>query len=148
MNKTTLGLLSTLLVFSITAAHPAVAPDPSEDLEIGIQVSPSTILLDWKALGDVKITVHADVRYSFFNEMETMDVWLEDIPASYIYSDARGDLVAKFNYDALKAHFGEDFVSGPAILEFFATDENGNTYHGADEVRVVNRGSFPMSEIE
>ena len=137
MKKVTLGLLSTLLLFSVMAAAPSEGPN--DDVEIGIQVSPSTILLDWKAKGDVKVTVHADVRYSFFNEMETIDVWLENIPASYISSDARGDLVAKFNYDALKAHFGEDFVSGQAILEFSATDEDGNSYHGADEVRVVNR---------
>ena len=138
MRRATLGLLSTLLLFSITAAHPATSPIPADEVEIDIQVSPSTILLNWKAKGDVRVTVHADVSYGFFNEILPGDlsVELDGVFATYIYSDARGDLVAKFPYEMIK-----DLVAGgngTATLSLIAEAEDGTIYRGSDDVRVVS----------
>jgi hypothetical protein len=132
MKKATLGLLSTVLLFSIMAAHPAQAPFPADEVEIGIQVSPSTILLNWKAKGDVKVTVHADVSFRLFDPSD-IQVDLDGIPAMYIYSDARGDLVGKFPYDDIKELVGP----GTATLSLTATAKDGTVYYGSDDVRVV-----------
>lgn len=134
MKKVTLGFLSTLLLFSVMAAHPATSEIPSNDEVIVIQVSPSTILLNWKAKGDVRVTVHAEVSYGFFNDIpaEDLSVDLEGIQASYIYSDARGDLVAKFPYELVKGLVGP----GTATLSLTAVAEDGTVYSGSDQVRI------------
>jgi hypothetical protein len=132
MKKATLGLLSTLLLFSVMAAHPAEAPVPVNEVEIGIQVSPSTILLNWKAKGDVRITVHADVSFRLFDTSD-IQVDLGGVPAIYIYADARGDLVGKFPYEAIKELVGP----GTATLSLTATAKDGTVYFGSDDVRVV-----------
>ena len=113
-------------------AHPAKAPVPADEVEIAIQVSPSTILLNWKAKGDVKVTVHADVSFSLFST-SNIEVWLDGIPATYIYDDARGDLVGKFDFDAVKGLLD----AGTATLSLRAVAEDGTVYYGSDEVRVV-----------
>lgn len=132
MKKPTLGLLSTLLLFSVTATIPATSAASSDDVEIGIQVSPSTILLNWKAKGDVKVTVHADVSFRLFDTSD-IQVDLGGIPASYIYSDARGDLVGKFPYELVKELVGP----GTATLSLRAVATDGTIYFGSDDVRVV-----------
>jgi hypothetical protein len=132
MKKATLGLLSTLLLFSVMAAHPATAPAPVDEVEIGIQVSPSTILLEWKAKGDVRVTVHADVSFSLFDTKD-IQVELGGISASYIYSDARGDLVGKFPYELVKELVGP----GTTTLNLRAVAKDGTVYYGSDEIRVV-----------
>lgn len=132
MKNATLGLLSALLLFSITAAHPGTSPAPADEVEIGIQVSPSTILLNWKAKGDVRITVHADVSFRLFDTGD-IQVDLAGIPASYIYSDARGDLVGKFPYEMVRELVG----SGTATLSLTAVATDGTVYYGSDDVRVV-----------
>jgi hypothetical protein len=132
MKKATLGLLSTLLLFSIMAALPASSGIPSDDVEIGIQVSPSTILLNWKAKGDVRITVHAEVSFRLFDTND-IQVELGGIPASYIYSDARGDLVGKFPYELVKELVGP----GTSTLSLRAVAKDGTVYYGSDDVRVV-----------
>ncbi len=120
-----------LTVFLGAVALPAVGlPDSAE--EIIIQVSPQTILLNWKAQGDVKVTVHAEVDFSLFVG-GSISVSLSGIPATYIYSDARGDLVAKFPYEEVVRLLD----LGTAILSLSATDTSGVTYTGSDEVRVI-----------
>ena len=132
MKTATLGLLSSLLLFSIVAAHPATSPVPADDVEIGIKVSPSTILLNWNAKGDVKVTVHADVSFSLFSTSD-IEVWLDGIPATHLYADARGDLVGKFDFDAVKELVGPE----RATLSLRAVAKDGTVYYGSDDVRVV-----------
>ena len=132
MKKVTLGLLSTLLLFFVMAALPAPAEGPTDDVEIGIQVSPSTILLNWKAKGDVRITVHADVSFRLFDTND-IQVDLGGITASYIYSDARGDLMGKFPYALVRELVGH----GTATLSLTAVAKDGTVYYGSDDVRVV-----------
>jgi hypothetical protein len=132
MTKAALGSLSILLLVSAMAATPVALPSQADDVEIGIQVSPSTILLNWKAKGDVRVTVHAEVSFRLF-DTEDIQVELGGIPASYIYSDARGDLVGKFEYALVKDLVGP----GTATLSLKATAKDGTVYHGSDEVRVV-----------
>jgi hypothetical protein len=134
MKKAVLGLFSILLLLPLVAARPASDPFPRTEMEIGIQVSPSTILLNWKTQGDARVTVHTEVPYGLFNGAE-IDVWLEDdIQATSIFADARGDLVAKFPYQELVSLLGV----GTVTLHVKAVARDGTVYFGSDQVRVIN----------
>jgi hypothetical protein len=133
MKRAPLTLIAVPLLLVSWGAAPAWPAGPAHSPEeIVIQVSPQTILLNWKAQGDVKVTVHAEVDFSLFVG-DGISVSLEGIPASYIYSDARGDLVAKFPFDKVV----ELCEVGTATLRLSAMDRNGITYTGSDVVRVI-----------
>ena len=122
-------LLAVLFFSLLTAAQPA-NNQPSPD-QIEIQVSPHTILLSWKAKGDVRITVHADVDYS---AVADFSVQLGGFDALYTFADARGDLVAKFSYEDVRSLVN----TGNTILVLTGTREDGTTFVGEDVVRVVD----------
>jgi hypothetical protein len=128
MKRVTSSLLAILLLSLLTAAQTAnhqLSPD-----EIEIQVSPQTILLSWKAKGDVRVTVHADVDYS---TVETLSVQLGGFDALYTFADARGDLVAKFIYEEIRSLV----EVGYSTLTLTGTRNDGTTFTGEDVVRVV-----------
>ena len=134
MKKIMLSLFSLLLLGSITAAQPGSVTAPADDVEIEIQVSPSTILLYWTPEGKVRVTVHTDVSFSLL--FTSTSVFLDGVQASSVFSDARGNLVAKFDYEEIRGLVGE----GPATLTLIATDKKGVTYSGSDDVRVRAMG--------
>ena len=134
MKKIMLSLFSLLLLGSITAAQPGSVTAPADDVEIEIQVSPSTILLYWTTEAKVRVTVHTDVSYS--NVFTSASVELDGVSASSVFSDARGNLVAKFNYKEIAYLVKE----GTATLTLIATDGNNVTYFGSDDVRVREMG--------
>jgi hypothetical protein len=129
MKKSSLALLSLLGLFQLLATQGAPAQTPAEDIEI--QVSPHTILLSWKARGDVRVTVHAEINYS---TVATLTVELGGYPAITTYSDARGDLVAKFNYEDVALLVRE----GTAVLVLTGETKDGESFRGEDMVRVVS----------
>lgn len=95
--------------------------------EIDILVSPQTILLGADQGGEV--SVHAEIAYS---SVDTDSLALNGVPAVSAGSDARGDLVAKFSEDAIKA-----IVAPPStILTMTGATLNGGTFTGSDEVMV------------
>jgi hypothetical protein len=131
-----------LILFSLLMpkALPAEAPTPLDDagdVEIAIQVSPSTILLEWNSKGDARVTVHAEVSFSKFDpssfQITLANADGDEVSASYIKADARGELVAKFPHELIAEMVGP----GPAVLHLRAVGEDGNTYFGEDEIRVV-----------
>jgi hypothetical protein len=134
MRKIRIALSFTLLLLVGTVIiQPLPAATGEETIEV--QVSPSTIILLWEAKGDVKVTVHTDVSYGLFNDPDyEVNVSLGGVAANYIKADARGDLVAKFDFDAVA-----NLVDvGYAWLTLEAVDENGVSYTGSDRVRVVS----------
>ncbi len=136
MKRAVLGLFSSLLLLFLVTARPASGQLPSEDGDIVIQVSPSTILLNWKTQGDARVTIHAEVDYGLFVGAD-LAVWLEfeeDIQATSIFADARGDLVAKFPYEELV----ELLDVGRVTLHVKAVARDGTVYFGHDDVRVID----------
>ncbi len=132
MRKATLYMLSILLLASLGARPlPGQAPGGRDEV-VTIQVSPQTLLLNWKARGDVKVTVHAEVSFGLFDGAD-IDVWLGDIQATYIKPDARGDLVAKFPFDQV----AQLLEVGSATLTLTAITRDGTVYTGTDEVRII-----------
>lgn len=128
MKRFTPILLPVLFLSLLTAAR--AAPTPPADEIVEIQVSPHTILLSWKAKGDVRVTVHAEVDYS---DVATFTVELGGFPALSTFADARGNLVAKFEYEDVRTLVAE----GYATLVLTGSLKSGTTFRGEDSVRVV-----------
>jgi hypothetical protein len=134
MKKLTIAIPTILLLLALAAVQSATKAAPSETETIDIQVSPSTIQKSWNARAEeLRVTVHADVSFSLF-DTDDIEVWLDDVKATYIKSDARGDLVAKFDFDAVAAQV----EPGTATLSLRAISRTGTVYAGTDEVRVVD----------
>ncbi len=117
----------TLLALAIALAlmgGSAVYANQDDD----VLVSPQTILLGADQGGEV--TVHVAIAYG---SVDTASVALSGIPAEYTFSDARGELVAKFSETAVK-----DLVDPPsATLVLSCETKDGEPFSGSDVVRVV-----------
>ena len=75
-----------------------VSAEPGDVLDVPIQVSPHTIILDKDNGGNV--TVHADISYSC---VDTASLYLNGIESLFAFADARGDLVVKFRMAEIQA---------------------------------------------
>ncbi len=95
--------------------------------EVAIQVSPATIAL--RSAGH-DLTVHVDLP---FGVVDTASLTLDGLPATGAFADDCGDLVVKFDLDAVKQR-----VAPPsATLTLYGNEMNGTPFHGSDTVRVV-----------
>jgi len=100
--------------------------------EIAIQVSPSTINLAYQG---TRVTVHADIPYGAV--LPDSVVTLNGIAATSTFADDCGDLVAKFDVDAVKR-----IIAPPsADLTLEGIDRTGERFSGTDTVRVIDRKS-------
>ena len=98
-------------------------------VEIDIMVSPQTIILEAPVTW---VTVHTDIPQSM---VERDTVALNYIPARIVTCDARGYLVAKFDFDDIKA-----IVAPPeAVLGLSGLTIDGALFAGVDVVPVKFR---------
>lgn len=127
--------LCSLLLLILFALPSQVALGQGEGAAITIQVSPSTILLSSRARGPqkVQVTVHADIDYS---DVATYSVTLNGIEAEFTFPDARGDLVAKFEFDTVVEEVEEMMEAGEAVLRLDGSLIDGGSFSGEDTVRV------------
>jgi hypothetical protein len=101
--------------------------DDSGDLAVSIAISPSTLVMGSQG---VWVTVHCDIPYS---TVAGMTVELNGIDVDFTKADNRGDLVAKFQIDAVKG-----IVSPPsAELTLSGLTTGGVPFSGTDNIRVV-----------
>jgi hypothetical protein len=102
--------------------------------EIGIQVSPSTVNLQYE--GTV-VTVHADIPY---RGVITATLELNGVPVWWTKADARGDLVAKFDVDRVKS-----IISPPSanlkLTGFVEASDDGEPlpFFGEDTIKVIDQ---------
>ncbi|MFH1313826.1 MAG: hypothetical protein ABIJ00_11460 [Candidatus Eisenbacteria bacterium] len=93
---------------------------------IDIKVSPSTI-----ALGSVGewVTVHTDIALGL---VDTSTLSLNDVPVAWTKADAKGNLVAKFDLEEIKA-----IIEPPeATLTLLGSTKDGVEFTGTDTVGV------------
>lgn len=113
----------TLLTVAGLIAQEAAAEEP---ITIPIQVSPATIVSS--SLGGC-VSVHTEIAYS---AVDRESIELNGLKPYAVKYDARGDLVAKFNLDEVKA-----IVSPPStILTLTGLTRTGEVFTGSDEVEV------------
>lgn len=122
-----LGLLVAVAGLGVGGTDAVRAQEPVPDLlEVEIAVSPNTIVLDSEATW---VTVHTDIPLGSV-AVETLA--LSGIDVSWVKADAKGNLVAKFDFDAVAA-----IVSKPsATLTLTGTTVGGVPFEGSDMVRV------------
>lgn len=111
------GAVCTLIAATLWAAEP-----------VNIMVSPNVLALTSRTTAD--LTVHADVKWAL---VDAASVTLNGLPALSVFADDCGDLVAKFDRDAVKA-----LANGsPEItLTLTAVLMDGTEIVGSDTIRV------------
>jgi hypothetical protein len=96
------------------------------DLEIEIKVTPSALVIDSEG---TLVTVHTNIAYS---AVDTASLTLNGIPIAWTKSDARGQLVAKFNQSDVKA-----IVAPPSVfLVLSGLTKDGTSFSGSDTIVV------------
>jgi hypothetical protein len=97
------------------------------DATVPSQVSPNTIVL--KSKSTVGVTVHADIALRL---VSPESVRLNGLEPYAVFADSRGQLVAKFDIDAV-----EHIVSKPSTtLTLTGVTVDGDTFSGSDTVAV------------
>ena len=96
------------------------------DVEITTKITPRALVLISEG---TLVTVHTDIAYS---AVDTASLTLNGIPIAWTKSDARGQLVAKFNQDDVK-----NIVAPPsATLELSGYTKSGESFSGTDTIVV------------
>jgi hypothetical protein len=115
---------------SITA--PAVPTNPTsrdsrtQEMDIVIQVSPATLILDSPGTW---VTVHAEIAYS---AVDQATLTMNDVELVYSKSDNRGELVVKFAREDI-----QDIVSPPqALLTLTGLTISGDVFTGSAMIPV------------
>jgi len=112
-----------LVVVASVAAFSGRTDDP-----LGVAVSPHTLILGADQGGTV--AVHTAIPLS---AVDTSTLYLNGIEVMWTKADARGELVAMFSEDAVKA-----IVTPPsALLTLTGQMADGADFWGSDEARVV-----------
>lgn len=111
------------MVFGGSAFSNARTTDP-----LGIAVSPQTLLLSQPQGGEV--TVHTAIPYG---SIVSSSLALNGVAAKYCFADCRGNIVGKFDEDAIEAT-----VAPPsATMVVTGTLRDGTDVAGTDDVRVI-----------
>lgn len=123
----------------------ALALETSDPLEIEIQVSPATLVLD---APQVWVTIHADVKYSDVNTVPGVYLVVdgESIPAKSVFADDRGDLVAKFDKDDVESLLEDSVNYATATVTLVCTLlEDGTICSGSQQV-TIRRWTAPSKK--
>ena len=125
MNRSMVSLgLFAFLVISLVAG--AMTASYAEPLEINIIVQPKTIVFDSDSEW---LTVHTDIALS---AVDTGSVMINEIAVSWTKADAKGNLVAKFDINEIKA-----IVAAPeAVFALTGLTNEGISFSGMDTVPV------------
>ena len=127
--KLAIKMLCCALLLALSAGLAAADAD-----EVTIVVSPNVVNLD--SVG-TWVTVHAEISYY---DVEEFTVSLDGIPVVYIKSDARGELVAKFNLDDVKGLLNNDDILSKGEVDLTLdgiTSDGHEKFTGTDTIKVI-----------
>jgi len=99
------------------------------EIPVEVQVSPATIVLGAPCTW---VTIHTDIPAA---GVVAGTVELNGVVATIVKADARGNLVGKFDFDAITA----DLSPGEAVMDFAGAYANGDTFVGSSVVPVRER---------
>lgn len=120
------SLLSVFAFLVISLVAGAMTATHAETVEINIIVQPKTIVFDSESTW---LTVHTDIALS---AVDTSSIAINDLAVSWTKADAKGNLVAKFDINEIKA-----IVSAPeATFTLTGLRNDGVAFTGTDTVPV------------
>lgn len=113
-------------------------------LEIAIQVSPATLVLD---APQVWVTIHADVNFALVDTDSEVTLVVSDasIAATSIFADDRGDLVAKFDKDAVESLLEASVNYATATITLECALDDGTFCSGSQQV-TIRRWTAPSKK--
>ncbi len=116
----------TSIVSPVAPAEAASRAGVSVTLEVPIQISPATLILDSPGTW---VTVHADIAYS---AVDSATLMMNGVELVYSKSDDCGDLVVKFARADIQG-----IVSPPeALLTLTGLTVSGEPFSGAQMIKV------------
>jgi hypothetical protein len=116
----------TSLVSPVAPAEAASRADMPGELEILIQISPATLVLDSPGTW---VTVHAEIAYG---DVDHATLTMNGVELTYSKSDNCGDLVVKFAREDI-----QDIVSPPeATLVLTGLTVSGESFIGSQVIKV------------
>jgi hypothetical protein len=116
--------LFAFLVMAVVAG--SVATSCAADIEINIIVQPKTLVLDSESEW---LTVHTDIALS---AVDTTSLTLNGLAVSWTKADAKGNLVAKFDINEVKAMV----VPGDVVFVLDGLKNDGVSFSGTDTIPV------------
>ena len=102
-----------------------------DEIQIEIDVAPNVLNIQSES---VVVTVHTDIAYS---SVVGSSVYLNMVEINYSKSDARGNFVAKFLSDEIKALDGLE-VDGYNTLVLTGLTAEGDVFIGEQEIKVID----------
>ncbi len=113
-------------VFAFLAVSLVASACYAETMEINIIVQPKTIVI---ASDSEWLTVHTNIALS---AVDTGSIMVNDIPVSWTKADAKGQLVAKFDINVIKA----SVMAPEATFVLTGVTNEGVPFTGTDTVPV------------
>lgn len=126
MALTCAACADTSIVSPVPPAEAASRANMPADLEIAIQISPATLILNSPGTW---VTVHADIAYS---DVDSATLTMNGVELVYSKSDNRGQLVVKFARADV-----QDIVAPPeALLTLTGLTVSGEPFVGTEMIKV------------
>lgn len=126
MKSNALGLTG-VIVCALMVAAPGGMCAADGDVTVPIMISPSVVNLESQG---VWVTVHAEIPYS---AVDGYTVTLDGVPVKTTKADARGEFVAKFGVDDVKAILSP----GTVVLTLAGSTYDGTPFTGSDTIQVI-----------
>jgi hypothetical protein len=117
-------------------------PTACQAFEITIDVSPNVLNIQSNS---TVLTVHTNIDFDLVN-CPTVAIYLgadatDPVPISWWKEDDRGNFVAKFSMNNIKAELGPEDYNQLTTFRMVGETTSGEEFHGEQEILVTNRVS-------
>ena len=137
--KTKKFFFSPVLLLALATAAFFMAPTGCQALEITIDVSPNTLIIQSNS---TVLTVHTNINFHAVNAPTvTLDLTATDfdpVPISWWKEDDCGNFVAKFSMHEVKAQLGPDDYDKLTTFILEGETTSGETFSGTQEISIVS----------
>ena len=116
-------------------------PTACQALEITIDVSPNILNIQSNS---TVLTVHTNIDFHLVNA-PTVSIYLgadatDPVPISWWKEDDRGNFVAKFSMNDIKAELGPDDYNQLTTFRMTGETTSGEEFYGEQEILVASNG--------
>jgi hypothetical protein len=130
---------SPVWLLALATAVFSLAPTACQAIEITIDVSPNTLIIQSNS---TVLTVHTDIDFHAVNAPTvTLDLSAADfdpVPISWWKEDDCGNFVAKFSMSDIKAQLGPDDYNKLTTFTMEGETTSGEPFWGTQEISIVS----------